>query len=226
MESFSVSVNNGNIEIIGIPDADSVYKIPKSLAKDLTDLSFHMVDLSISMESLNYILNNQNLNNSLVSESLWRSAIIHLVKCFTHQVTGGGNGSRAKLDESIIFLKLDPLALESFKYFKALRNKHIVHDENSYLQCLPGVVLNDGSKNYQVEKIICANFLAVTLDQPNFNNLYNLVKATQDYVTNLFDDECAQLTSTFESYSKEKFEEMERLEFTIPTLQEMKKPRK
>ncbi|WP_312828538.1 hypothetical protein [Pantoea anthophila] len=226
MESFGITYENGNIEISGIPDANRLFKLPKSISKDLTDLNLHMTDLNISLESLDYIQNNPQLDRNNVCESLWRSSIIHFIKCFTDQVRGGGKGSRTKLNENEIFSNFEPAALEAFKYFKSLRNKHIVHDENAYLQSLPGVVLNDGTKDYKVEKVICASFLAVTLEQANFSNLYNLVSTTLKYTIKLFDEECNRLTTLLEQHPDEYFYKMEKLEFEIPLLEDVEKTRK
>jgi len=38
--------------------------------------------------------------------------------------------------------KGDTGAIEPFKSFESLRNKHLVHDENSYAQCLPGAIMH------------------------------------------------------------------------------------
>jgi len=227
MQSFSFSFTDEGFQIDGIHDADKAFKIPKDLSKKLVDLSYHLTDLDISISSLNYILNNQNIDNS-VKESLWRSAIIHFTKCFTHQVTKKDkiHLSREKLDEEHLFRNLDPLALQSFNEFKLLRNKHFVHDETGHLNSIPAVVINSGDKEYRVEKVFCIGMLAETLDQPSFSNLYNLVQSTRSFIIKEFDEECNRLKFIFENYSGSDFNEMELLTVTFLSKDEMKKARK
>ncbi|POW57004.1 hypothetical protein C3408_11895 [Candidatus Pantoea alvi] len=227
MQSFGFSFTDEGLHIDGIQDADKAFTIPKELSKKLVDLHYHLTDLDISISSLNYILNNQKIEN-FVKESLWRSAIIHFTKCFTHQVTKKEDIplSRARLDEAQLFSNLDPIALESFKYFKLLRNKHIVHDETAHLNSIPAVILNNGEKEFKVERVICIGMLAETLDQPSFSNLYNLVKSTRSFLIKEFDEECNRLKLMFENYSDEDFTNLDILTVTFLSKDEMKKPRK
>lgn len=82
----------------------------------------------------------------IVRQSLWRSAIVHFGKCF------GKSASRFQLNPNAIW-KGNQSALEAFKYYKDLRNKHVVHDENSYAQSIPGAILNNGKKPYKIGDI-------------------------------------------------------------------------
>jgi hypothetical protein len=64
-------------------------------------------------------------------EAMWRSAIVHLLKCF------GDHEARFSLQPRQVYRGEPPEAIENFEYFKGLRDKHLVHDENSYAQtCL------------------------------------------------------------------------------------------
>ena len=54
---------------------------------------------------------------------------------------------------------------ESFEDLKALRNKHIVHDENPFLQCTPIAVLNNGEKSYKIEAILLCIVTAESRDR-------------------------------------------------------------
>ena len=74
-----------------------------------------------------------------------------------------------------------------FDYFKNLRNKHFIHDENSYAQSLPGAVLNKGNKPFKIEKIICVNTVAETLEQENYSNLQLLIEKARDWVDKEFE---------------------------------------
>lgn len=80
------------------------------------------------------------------------------MKCF------GDAGARFQLDAARVYRGRPADALTAFTYFKDLRNKHMVHDESSYAQSVPGAVLNDGSQPHKVEKIVCLSMIGHTLE--------------------------------------------------------------
>jgi hypothetical protein len=104
----------------------------------------------------------------LVREALWVSAIVHFFKCF------GRNGARFSLSSNQVF-RSDLEGLEVFRYMKALRDKHLVHDENTFALCEPAAILNPLGIDSKIAKVICLGSRAVTLDQANFSNLHLLL---------------------------------------------------
>jgi hypothetical protein len=38
--------------------------------------------------------------------------------------------------------------------FESFRHKHLIHDENAYLQCVVGAAINGGQKDFKVEGVI------------------------------------------------------------------------
>ena len=144
MEYFSVSKTEASFHIEGIPDAVKIITINNPKAKRLADLSLHKEDLEFADACLDAL--NQTNENPIVREALWRSAIVHYMKCF-------GNGIRFQLTPKKIYKSESPEALLAFNYFKVLRNKHFIHDVNSYAQSIPGAVLNNGTKDYKIEEI-------------------------------------------------------------------------
>ena len=91
--------------------------------------------------------------------------------------------------------------MAAFNYFKFLRNKHFIHDENSYAQSLPGAAINDGTKSYKVEKIVCLSTVAVTVSKANYSNLKLLIRKSLDWVEAEFDKLCESLTTQLEEES-------------------------
>lgn len=230
MEPINISWNGGQLEILGIPNADKAIKLPSSMAKYLVDLSLHETDLRISKESLSFMEGNQLTLDSIILESLWRSAIIHFTKCFTDQMTIHRNGrkvapdySRIKLDKKRIFL--NKLAIDSFDFIMTLRNKHVVHDENPYLQSSPGFIINDGTHVNKVEKVFCTLVKNETIEG-NFNNLSLLVKDALDYVKNEFTQECVRITTELEEIPFNKLLEFGEVRFDIASLEAMTLTRK
>ena len=67
---------------------------------------------------------------------MWHSAVLHLFKCF------GQSASRGPLLVSKVF-EDSPQALYYFVYFKNLRDKHFLHDENSFSQVRTVVAIHN-----------------------------------------------------------------------------------
>ena len=146
MENLETNLTQTGFHIEGFPDASKVIKVHGPKAQRIADFALHRSDLLIALESLEGI-NSIAPEMRSVRQSLWRSAIVHCIKCFTD------SKSRSGLDPKKVF-KGHSVALEVYEYFRALRNKHVAHDENSYLQCIPGAVLNKPGAEYKVAKIV------------------------------------------------------------------------
>ena len=113
-----------------------------------------------------------------------------------------------------------------FEYFKDLRNKHFVHDENSYAQSIPGAVLNNGTKNYKIEKIVCLAAFSATLEQGNYSNLKLLIEKAKAWVVAEFDSLCERLTGALEKESYEDLLERDAITCRVPSVDEVSRARK
>ena len=109
----------------------------------------------------------------------------------------------------------------AFNYFKSLRNKHLVHDENSYAQSIPGAVLNNGKKEYKIEKIVCFSAIGATLEQGNYGNLKLLIQKARTWVISEFDALCESLAAKLESESYEKLLARDALTCRVPTIDDI-----
>lgn len=125
----------------------------------------------------------------------------------------------------MVFQKEPPEAMEAFKFIKNLRNKHIAHDENAYLQCLMGIALNDGNKKHKIERIICTTFRANSLDDGPYGNLMMLVKKTIDFIEVEFEKCCQNLTDTLEKETYDKLLSFGEVFYTPPDHNRVHKPR-
>lgn len=218
MEYFSVRKTDSGLHLEGFPDAIKAVTINGPKAKRLADLSLHKEDLEFADTCLDAI-NQIPENPAVAREALWRSAIIHFIKCF-------GNSARFQLSAAKIYKDQPPEALMAFNYFKDLRNKHFVHDENSYAQSIPGAVLNNGTKAYKIEKIVCFAAYGATLQQGNYSNLKLLIQKAKSWVIAEFDLLCDRLTETLE---KERYEDLlarDALSYRVPTADETSCSRK
>ena len=218
MEHFPISRTDTGLHIEGFPDAVKVVRLNGLKAKRLADLALHKADLECAVQCLESI-NQVGDRPWVVQQALWRSAIVHMMKCF------GDSGARSQLSAKKIY-KGDSLALTVFDYFKNLRNKHFIHDENSYAQSLPGAVLNKGNKPFKIEKIICVNTVAETLEQENYSNLQLLIEKARDWVDKEFEALCEALTKELEAEPYENLFKREAISFNVPTVNEIDKNRK
>lgn len=201
-----------------IPDAHSVVKIDGRIASRAADLLLHRSDLELASTSLQYIDKIPG-NEPLVREALFRSSIIHLLKCFD------GKGVRSQLSPDKIFAG-QPLGKEVFQHFKELRNRTIAHDENSHTQAIPMAVLNDGSKNYKVEKIVSLGVSVQTLDQDSLANLATTVNFVFNWVSTEYDKLCQQLTTELEAKNYAELSSMGPVQYSKPKPEDISKRRK
>lgn len=219
MEQFPISKTDAGLHIEGFPDALKVIRLDGPLAQRLSDLALHKSDLEFSdacLEGLNAVPEEANV----LRQALWQSAIIHFSKCF------GNSGARFQLNARKIYKSEPPEAMVAFAYFQDLRDKHVAHDENSYAQSLPGAVLNRGDKEYKIEKVICFNAIANTLEQANFSNLKLLIGKAHTWVISEFDQLCDTLAKQLEQELYETLLVKEALNYRVPTVDEISKNRK
>lgn len=210
MEHFALSQQESGLHIEGFPDAVKVIAIEGARSKRLADLALHKRDLEFADSCLDAI-NRSPEEPFVIREALWRSAVVHFTKCF------GDSAARFKLTSARILKGEPPEASIVFDYFKHLRNKHFVHDENSYSQSLPGAILNSGTKSYKIEKIVCFSAMAGTLEQENYGNLKLLIQKSHSWVIAEFDQLCNTLTAELESEPYESLLKKESLTFRAPT---------
>ena len=187
-------------------------------AKRVADLTLHKEDLEFADSCLDAI--NQIPETPVVArEALWRSAIVHFMKCF-------GLSARFQLSAAKIYKGEPPEALMAFEYFKDLRNKHFVHDENSYAQSIPGAVINNGTKSYKIEKIVCFAAFGATLELGNYGNLKLLIEKARAWVVAEFDTLCKRLTADLEKESYEDLLARDSINYRVPTVDEISRGRK
>lgn len=216
MESYKVTKIGQEFQINGVPpDAVKAVKIDGPKAKRLADLGLHKIDLEFAANCLNAI----NHTTGISQQALWRNAVIYFIKCFD------GASARFQLSEKKILKGEAVLAMENFHYFHNLRRKHFVHDENSYSQSIPGALLNNGEKEYKIEKIVCFSAIAETLVQDKWSNLDLLIKKTRAWVEDEMDKLCGLLTSELEKESYEDLWKREQIVYKTPGVEDISKKR-
>ena len=214
MDHFRITQTAAGFHVEGFPDASKVIRISGPKGRRLSDLALHKSDLDFATHCLDAINKVQD-DPAVLRQALWRSAVTHYMKCF------GDPGVRFQLDAQDIY-KGDADALLAFDYFKHLRNKHLLHDENAYAQGLPGAILNQRGRPYKIAKIVCLSAIAETLVQGNYSNLHLLVDIARKWVGRQFDELCDLLTAELEPLSYEDLDAREAMIYTVPALDELK----
>ena len=217
MELFEIDRTDSGFHISGFPDATKVIKLSGHKAQQISELAAHTDDLQIALASLERI-NDVAPESSLVRQGLWRSAVEHCMKCFSD------TKARSRLSPKEVF-KGDSEALEVYEYFRSLRNKHIAHDENAYVQCIPGAVLNRPNAKYKIAKIVCFSAVAETLDQCNYGNLHKMVTETLSHIDARFESLCGNLTAKLEARPYGELAAMEEMTYSKPELEDIGKSR-
>lgn len=214
MENYEFAISESSFHIEGFPDCVKVIAVNDPQSKRIADLALHKMDLEFAKACLCEIMGNSALPD-IVKESLWRSSVIHFMKCF------GDSASRSQLSARKILQGQPPEAMDAYIYFKSLRNKHFIHDENSYSQCLPGAILNNGTKSYKIEKIVCFGANVNTSVQENINNLRLLIEQTISCVTTEFDQACESVTKKLEKIEYSELLNKDELSYKVPHTKEI-----
>ncbi|MHB8069714.1 MAG: hypothetical protein ACYDIC_17615 [Desulfobaccales bacterium] len=215
MEYFQISQTNTVFHVEGFPNAAKLIRISGPNSKRLADLFLHKSDLDFAqkcLEAINYVPDEP----MAMRQGLWRSAIVHFLKCF------GNSRARSQLSSKKVY-KGDIQGLEIFAYFESLRNKHVIHDENSYAQCIPGAVLNKREHPYKIEKIVCLSQIVETLMQENYSNLHLLIQKAKVWAVSEFDKLCEILTKELEAESYDDLYSREGITYIVPTVNDIHK---
>ena len=172
----------------GFPDAVKVVALTGAKPTQLAHLALHCADLLFAQDCLTALMPGQV---EPMRSALWAGALVRYFKCF------GSSKSRVELDPSKIYRE-NLLALESFEFFKNMRNKHYVHDENAFSQSLPGAVVNRPASLGKIAKIVTLSANADILGQDNFTNLRLLIEEALAWVKHEYDDLAHTLTEELE----------------------------
>lgn len=148
------------------PDAAKIAKLSGRDAERLADLAIHRADLNFAKRCTHELAAlPQSESESVVEHALFRSAIVTWAKCFSSSRAG-----RFTLDLDEIYPGEE--LRDNAKNAKALRNKHIAHDDNPFSQSVPIAVVAAADAERKVMQILT---LAVSVNvDPRGPNLENL----------------------------------------------------
>ncbi len=215
MEQFDVSHSASGFGIEGFPDAERVVRLDGVLARSLAYMALHRADLEFADECL-VAMNDQK--SRVVRGALWRTAIVSYTKCFKK------SSSRENLEPSAMFAA-DPVAAEEHLFVVAMRDKHVVHDDNLLSQSAPCAVINRVDADCKVEKIVCFAAISDFFGQEASSNLRRLISTALQWVEKSFDDRAVELTKQLEALPRETLLAMPSAEYRKPTNEDVSKSR-
>jgi len=218
MEHYNVTQTSPtSLHVEGLPDATKIVQLGDAKARRVGDLALHRSDLAFALECLDAIPQHNDV--PIIQAALWRSAIVSYFKSF------GDPGKRFQLDATQVYKGQPPEALQVFEFMKSLRNKHIVHDENTYKLFMVGAAINDGSKEHRVEKMLAMVHTYEVLSSESLHSFRFLVKYALKWITRQF-DQCAELiTAELERLPYNDLATRPSVTFQTPTVADVNKSR-
>lgn len=183
------------LHIDDFPDAIAVVQPnqPISECAELARLALYSHDLTSADRVLDAL---NSLADFSIRSDLWEFAIVKVTKCFKK------SNSRKPLSAETIFGD-NALALVCLKYFLSMRDKFIVHDDNTYMQCDVGLIIGAEGKSYSIEKVITPTFQAITLSQENYQNLKLLIAHAKIWIETEYDRLANLITEHYERVGRE-----------------------
>lgn len=219
MEDHRVSQKmETSLHLSEIPDAVKLVQLSGPKAQRIASLALHRNDMNFALECVKAI-GRLPEHEMFLRTALWRSAIAHCIKCF------GESEARFRLDPSVVYKGRPPAARVSFDFFRSMRNKHFVHDENLFMQCSVGAAINDGSKPKKIERIASIVQTFEVLNPQLLGNLRLLIQHALEWIQRQFDDCATVLERDLEQLPYDKLAKLPPITASVPTAEDADRSR-
>ena len=185
--------------ILQLVDADRkvIFKqINNLVAEQLQAMALHEVDLIFCRSCLSELDTLDYAKQSERAEAFWISCITRFFKCF------GKSKARSKLSATKIFNNAE--SAEIFKFFRALRNKHIVHDENPFSDALVAIAINASEQGEPVIEVFASPIHLFLIGGAEIERLRLLVDTTFEWVTSRRIELEKKLTSEYSQWTRDR----------------------
>jgi hypothetical protein len=176
------------------PNPAKAIAIPDPLAAPLVNLALHRTDLRRAREFLDEFdkqggvqppeeFVQQGFRMSTACRALWQAALGSIMKCFQHS-----NSRTQILDAANIFGSDTTQPLRAaFDLLKKLRNKHVLHDENDWMQPIPLAIVAAPGHQPVISDIDC--LVMEGTDTAHIGQLGLVVDAALAWVNQEMDDQ-------------------------------------
>ena len=181
------------------------------MARQLQAIALHELDLSFCRYCVTQLASVDYEKQSDLAEAFWISCIARFYKCF------GNSRARTQLSEQKIF-KGKPKAQLAYKYFRALRDKHIIHDENPYSQGIVVVAINPPEAPDLLEKVFATTIHVYIINELELKRLSELIDSTYAWVREKRAELEKLLTETYSQWTREQLLALPDLTTTSPGL--------
>lgn len=202
-------IKRGNTFQLIDADRKVIFKrVEGHLVKQYQAIVLHELDLKFCQICLHALKSLDFNKESMLAEAYWISCITRFFKCF------GESKARSKLSASKIF-KTNAESTTDFNYFRALRNKHIVHDENPFSDVLVAVAINAAEQEPSFVEVFASSFTNFTIEV-DLGRLENLVKNAIDWIAERRNQLEEMLNVTYAQWSRERLLALPDLSVTAP----------
>lgn len=167
------------------------------IVKQLQAIVLHEVDLRFCRYCLKELRSLNWEKQSELAEAFWISCIGRFFKCF------GGSKARSQLSATKIF-KANPQVKEVFKHFQALRDKHIVHDENPFSQAFVAVAINASEHDQLMVEVFASPIHLFMINDTEIERLHQLIDETFAWVSEKRIELEKTLTTTYSQWTRDR----------------------
>jgi hypothetical protein len=196
-------------------DALKQAQLTGPIAQRVAALSLHHFDISFCDRLLEEHRPKFVQDYSDLSLALWIAIVTKFMSCFQT------SKARPALDPRKVYGS-NSTAFQNFELLDALRNKHVVHDENSHYQAKAFAWLEPNGDVRQVGPMIAV----ARIDPALVTAMRNLVKAAQDYIHVAMEDAGKALLAAVQAMSPEERATLPKtISFPLPTADDIKKTR-
>jgi hypothetical protein len=214
MKPLTITFRDNQFHIEDYPNAEKLVRLDHPDARRFTGLALHQSDLDFAIGCLEAI-DLTPPEPAVIREALWRSAIIHVLKCFDDKA------SRLPALDANTLYGGEAVAVQVYDYFKKLRNKHLIHDENAWIQCQAGIVLNKKEEPRQVADVSYFALRICTLNKGNFGNLMLLATKAREWVLHELDRLHEVIMADLASADCDALRSLPDLQVHIPTFSDL-----
>jgi hypothetical protein len=176
--TYSIEVRDGGMHLKDQSDdvLAKIVQVPDELGKALAHLSLHSIDLQFATECLDELdrLGYPRNGGDITCQALWHSALVATYKCF------GNSNARSSLKRDVIYT--DAAQRDTFNYWRNLRNKNIVHDENDVTQSHVVAVLRRREYAPKIDNMYVISLVGLTVCAENSAKLRGLVDTAREWV--------------------------------------------